>query len=187
MSRLVFGVVGTLLLAWTVLVGSDSWVNAHRLAEGPENESSLYQSYDPEQVIKRFRYERESYGGLHSCGASHLVKSIHHSQGFTPKFTMQANREGELLNALREDIMLRLRMPGMTVTVINNEADGGFTYKYTTENGGGSISVQAPVHQMTVRRYPVPSDVDDVELTIAMEEAWTRPGSETRWWMAAVN
>jgi hypothetical protein len=187
MSRLVLGVVGTLLLAWTVLVGSDSWVNAHRLAEGPENESSLYRNYDPEPVIKRFRYERENYGRGNYSGASQLVKSIHHSQGFTPSFTMQANRERELLNALREDIMLRLRMPGMTVTTINNAADGGFTYKYTTENGGGSISVQAPVRKTTVRRYPVPSDLDDVEFTIALEEMWTRPGSETQWWMAAVN
>jgi hypothetical protein len=187
MSRLVFGVLGTLLLAWTVLVGSDSWVNAHRLAEGPENESYLYQSYDPEQVIKGFRYEGENYGGGHSYGASHLVKSIHHTQGFTPRFTMQANRERELLNALREDIMLRLRMPGMSVTAIDDETDSGFTYKYTTENGGGTISVQAPVHQRTVRRYPVPRDLDDVELTISMEETWTRPGSETQWWMAAVN
>jgi hypothetical protein len=187
MSRIVLGVVGALVLAWTILAGSDSWVNAHRIAEGPENESSLYQSYDPEQVIKRFRYEHESYGSGHFNGASQLVKSIHHSQGFTPRFTMQANREGELLNALREDIMLRLRMPGTVVTAINNEADGGFTYKYVTDNGGGSISVQAPVHQMTVRRYPIPSDLDDVELTITMEETWTRPRSETEWWMAAVN
>ena len=187
MSRLVIGVVGSLLLAWTLLVGSDSWVNAHRLAEGPENESSLYQSYDPEQVIKRFRYGHENYGSGHFYGASHLVKSIHHSQGFTPRFTMQAKREQELLNALREDIMLRLRMPGTTLAAIKNEADGGFTYKYTTENGGGSISVQAPVRQMAVRRYPIPSDLDDVELTITMKETWTRPGSETEWWMAAVN
>jgi hypothetical protein len=187
MSRLVLGVAGMLLLAWTVLVGSDSWVNAHRLVEAPENESSLYQSYDPEQVIKRFRYDGESYGGGHSKGASQLVKSIHHSQGFTPSFTMQANRERELLNALRDDIMLRLRMPGTTLTALNNEADGGFTYRYTTEHGGGRISVQAPVHHMTVRRYPIPDDLDDVELTITMEETWTRPGSETAWWMAAVD
>jgi len=187
MSKLVFGLLGALAVAWTALVGSDHWVNAHRIMDGPGNESCLYRSYDPEQVIKQFRYERESYGGGHSQGASNLIKSIHHSQDFTPRFTMQANQERELLNALREDIVLHLRMTGMTVVATNDEADGGFTYKYTSENSSGSISVQTPAHQMTMRRYSVPSGLDDVELKIALEETWTRPASETQWWMSAVD
>jgi hypothetical protein len=155
--------------------------------DGPGNETCLYRSYDPEQVIKQFRYEHQSYGGGHSNGAVTLIKSIHHIQDFTPIFTVQANRERELLNALREDIVIRLRMTGMTVVATNDKADGGFTYKYTSENSNGSISVQAPVHQMTVRSYPLPSGLDDVGLEIALEETWTRPASETQWWMSAVD
>jgi hypothetical protein len=187
MSRLVLGIVGALLLAWTVLIGVDSWLSAHRLGAGPQNESSLYQSYDPEQVVKRFRYEREGYGRGTSDGASQLIKSITHSQSFSPKFTMRSTQERELLDALREDIVLRLKEPGMTVVATNDEADGGFTYKYTSANSVGSISVRAPAHHMTVRHYPVPNGLDDVELMITLEETWTRPASETSWWMAAVD
>jgi hypothetical protein len=187
MSKLVFGLIGTLAVAWTALVGWNQWVNAHRIMDDPGNESCLYRSYDPEQVIKQFRDEHENYGGGHSHGAVTLIKSIHHIQDFTPKFTMQANEERELLNALREDIVLHLRMTGMTVVATNDDAEGGFTYKYTSENSSGSISVQAPVHQMTMRGYPLPSGLDDVELKIALEETWTRPASETQWWMSAVD
>ncbi len=187
MKRLVLGLISVLVLAWTALLGWDRWVNDHRIVAGPQNESPLYQSYDPEPVIKKFRYEGESYGGGHGNGASQLIKYIRHSQDFTPRFTMQANRERELLNALREDIMLRLRITGMTVVATHDEADGGFTYNYTSGNSVGSISVQAPGHQMTVRRYFVPSGLDDVELKIALEETWTRPASESQWWMSAAD
>ncbi len=153
----------------------------------PGTKAALYRGYDPEQVIKQFRYEHESYGGGHSNGALTLIKSIHHIEDFTPMFTMQANQEQELLNALREDIVLHLRMTGMTVVTSNDDADGGFTYKYTSDNSHGSISVQTAVHQMTMRRYPVPSGLNDVELKIDLEETWTRPASETQWWMSAVD
>lgn len=187
MRRIVFRFLSVLLLAWTVLFGWDFWVNAHRIVEGPENESALYRSYDPEQVIKLFRYERESYGSGHGYGAAQLVTYIHHSQEFTPRFTMQANLGRELLHALREDILYRLRDTGMTVVATNDEADGGFTYKYTSQNIRGSISVQAPVRRMTVRRYSVPRGLDDVEIKIALEETWTRPANQLAWWMSAVD
>ena len=144
MKRLVLGIFCVLVVAWTVPVGWDRLVNGHRISAGPRNETALYQSYDPEPVIKRFRYERESYGAGHGDGASQLITYIRHNQDFTPRFTMQASQERELLNALREDILLRLRITGITVVATHDEADGGFTYKYTSGNSVGSISVQAP-------------------------------------------
>lgn len=186
MKKLVL-VITVLILLWTALFGWDRWVNAHRIVAGPENETTLYQSYDPEQVIKRFRYEGEGHNGGDEKGAVQLIKSIRHSREFTPRFTMQADQERELLNALREDIMLRLRNSGMQVVATHDEADGAFTYRYVSGNSAGSISVQAPVHQVTVRRYPVPSGLDDTNLRIALEETWTRPASETQWWMAALD
>jgi hypothetical protein len=187
MTRLALGLISALVVAWTALLGWDQWVNYHRIVAGPDNESSLYQSYDPERVIKNFRCKGENYGGGHGSGALQLIKYIRHSQDFTPRFTMQAKRERQLLNALREDIILQLRITGMTLVATEDEADGGFTYKYTSENSSGSISVQAPVYQMTIRRYPVPTGLDDVELKIALEETWTRPASESQWWMSAVD
>ena len=74
----------------------------------------------------------------------------------------------------------RDRITGMIVVATHYEADGGFTYNYTSGNSVGSISVQAPSHQMTVRRYFVPGGLNDVELKIALEETWTRPASETQ-------
>jgi hypothetical protein len=100
---------------------------------------------------------------------------------------MQANRERELMTALRENIVGWLRITGMNVVGTHDEADGGFTYKYTSGNSVGSISVQALEHLVTQRRYPVPSGLDDVALKIALEETWTRPKDETSWWMAAVD
>ena len=41
MSMLVFGLIGALAVAWTTLIGSDHWVNAHRIMDGPGNESCL--------------------------------------------------------------------------------------------------------------------------------------------------
>jgi hypothetical protein len=185
MKKLVLGLISVLVLAYATLLGWDRWVNARRIMAGPGNESSLYQSYDPEQVIREFRYGSESYGSGNGNGALHLIKSIKHNREFIPRFTMQANREQELLIALRKDIVLHLT--GMTVVATHDDPDGSFIYKYTSGNSVGSISVQAPVHHMTVPRYPVPSGLDDVALNIVLEETWSRPASESQLWMAAVD
>jgi hypothetical protein len=58
--------------------------------------------------------------------------------------------------------------------------------EYISGNSVGTISVQAPEYDVTMRRYPVPSGLDDASLNIVMEETWTRPASETRWWMSVV-
>lgn len=187
MKKLALGLLIILVLAWTALLGWGRWVNAHRIVAGPKNETALYQSYDPEQVIKKFRYEGEGHDGGGAESALQLIKSIRHSREFTTRFTMRADQERGLLDALREDIMLRLRNTGMKVVADHDEADGGFTYKYVSGNSAGSISVQAPGHHMTVRRYPVPSGLDDVDLKIALGETWTRPATETQWWMAALD
>jgi hypothetical protein len=184
-SALVF--VGICVLGWSAMFGCDRWINAHRIVAGPANESPLYQSYDPEQVLKKFRYEGEGYDGGHGKGAAQEIKHIEQWQDFTPRFTMQANREQDLLNALREDIMLRLKVTGMTVTANHDHVDGGFSYKYISRNSVVSISVQAPAHHIAERRYPVQTGLDDVELKIALAETWTRPASETQWWMSAVD
>jgi len=176
----------TILLLWTALAW-DQWVNAHRIMAGPDNETMLYRGYNPEQVIKEFRYEGEGHSGGNSEGALHLIKSMRQNRDFTPRFTMQADREPELLNALRNDILFRMRNAGMKVVATHDEADGAFTYKYVFGSSTGSITVQAPAHEVTVRRYPVPSGLDDVVLNIALEETWTRPASETQWWMAMVD
>lgn len=187
MKKLVLGLISVLVLVYAALIGWDRWVNTHRIVAGPGNESSLYQGYDPERVIRNFRYGSESYGSGGGYGAVQLINSIRHNKNFIPRFTMPANRERQLLTALREDITLQLETAGMAVVATRNDADGGFTYKYTSRNSVGSISVQAPVHHMTMRRYPVPSRLDDVALNIVLEETWTRPASESQWWMSAVD
>lgn len=175
------------MLACLASLGWDRWVNAHRIEAGPENETTLYQNYAPETVIKKFRYEGESFARGQSNGAVQLIKKIQYDEDFTPRFTMRADRESELMKALRENIIGWLPVTNTTVVANHEESNGGFTYEYRAGNSAGSISVQAPARQMTVRRYPVPSGMDDVRLKIALEETWTRPASETQWWMAAVD
>ena len=186
MKRILIGSITVLVLAWAMVVGLNGWINAHRLIAGPENESSFYQNYDPEQVIARFRYTGEGHDGAHSNGASQLIKSIRHFGGFTPRFTMRAAREPELLNALHDDILSRLRLTKANVVARDDGLDGGFTCKYIAGNSVGTITVRVPQYRAAVRRYPVPSGLDDVSLNIVMEETWTRPASETRWWMSVV-
>ncbi len=187
MKRLFIGLISVLVLAYAALFGWDRWINAHRIMPSPENETALYQSYDPEPVINKFRYEGEGHEDGSGIGSSNGIKSIQHSRDFRPRFTMQAHRVRELVNALREDIILRLRTTGVNVVATHDESDGGFTYKYTSGNSVGSISVQAPEQNVTERKYPMPSGLDDVALKIALEETWTRAANETQWWMAAVD
>lgn len=187
MKRLAIVLIFVLVVGWMSLVGWDRWLAVHRIVAGPENETALYQNYDPEGVIKNFRYEGENYGGGRARGAVQLINSIRQSKDFTPHFTMRSDRERDLMTAVRQDILLWLRIKGTNVVASDVGADGGFTYKYVSGNSVGSISVQAPVHHTTERLYPVPSGLEDVDLNITLEETWMRPERETRWWMAMVD
>ncbi len=176
-------VLCALLLAFTGVVGCDGYVSSYRLMPSPKNETSFFQSYNPEQVLRKFRDEQEGgHSDSDGQGSSNGIKTILQHRMFMPRFTMQADLENSLLSALREDILLHLR--GMTIAAVHDDAGGGFTYKYISGNSVGNISVTAPVHTPATRRYPVPSGLDDVSLNIAIEETWTRPASETRWWMS---
>jgi hypothetical protein len=179
-----FVFVSVLVLAWTIFIGWDRWVNAHRIVAGPENQSQFFTGYNPKPVVAKFQYDEGFHGG-DGNGASQGINSILHSKNFEPGFTMQADRKQELLNALREDILFRLRTTGMTVVASHDEEDGGFTYKYISGNSIGSISVLAPVHDSGVhRQYQLRAGLDDISFRINMEETWTRPASEHQWWMA---
>jgi hypothetical protein len=180
MKRPVLAVLSVLGLAY----GWGQWVNAHRIVSSPDNQTALFQSYNPEPVISRFRPEGEGFEGFDGNSASQGIKSIQHHKEFTPRFPMQADRERELLNALREDIILRLRSNGMNVMATHDEADGGFAYKYLAGNSEGSITVKPLVHVPVQRSYPLPTGLEYVSVTIALEETWTRPASESQWWMA---
>jgi hypothetical protein len=185
MKRLIPQVlISVLILASTALLYWDRWVNAHRIAASPQNETALYQNYDPEPVIKKFRYEGESYGGGSGIGSGNGIKSIQHSREFMPRFTMQANRQSELMKALHEDVLGWLRATSTNVVASHEESNGGFTYKYASGNSVGSISVKPPNPAPVHRNMALPAGLEDVTVTIAMEETWTRPANETQWWMA---
>ena len=70
-------------------------------------------------------YPGEGFDGGHGNGATQLIKHIRLTKDFSPRFTMQASRVQDLLNALRQDIMLRLRMTGTTVLGTHDDADRG--------------------------------------------------------------
>ena len=176
-----------LLLAFTGIVGCDGYVSSYRLMPSSSNETSFFQSYDPEQVLKAFR-EPWGYSSGHENGSSNGIKSILHNQGFTPGLAMQVSRKQELLDAICEDVLLHLRYTGMTVVASYRESDGGLTYRYKSGSSVGKISVHPPYHDAYMRRnMALPSGLDDVRLDILIEETWTRPASETRWWMSMVD
>lgn len=186
MKKLAFGFISLLGLSWLSLVCWGGWVNADRIVAGPDNQSQFLRSYNPTSVVTKFQYGAGSHSS-EGKGFSSGIRSIRHNAEFVPRFIMGADRKQELLNALREDILIRLRSTGTNVVFAHDEADGGFTYDYAAGDSVGSISVKAPVHDPGVhRQLQLVSGLDDISVDIALQETWTRPVSETKWWMAAV-
>ena len=115
------------------------------------------------------------------------AKMAEAAQDYLHQLLSQKPTAQELLNALREDILIRLRSTGTKVVFARDEADGGFTYDYAAGDSVGSISVKAPVHEPEVhRQLQLGPGLDDISVDIALQETWTRPASETKWWMPAV-
>ncbi len=186
MKKLAFGIIGLLGLCWLSLVCWGGWVNAHRIVAGTENQSQFLRSYNPTSVVTKFQYDAGSHSS-EGKGFRSGIRSIRHNAEFVPRFIMWSSRKQELLNALREDILLRLGSTGAKVVSAHDEADGGFTYNYAARNSTGAISVKAPVHDPGVHRhFQLAPGLDDISVDIALQETWTRPVSETKWWMAAV-
>jgi hypothetical protein len=153
------------------------WTNSHRVVPGPQNQSSFLKSYDPEEVIKTFRYPGEGFGSRHNSGASSGVDSVHHTARFDPDFTIQSSRKPELLTALNEDLLRRLALTDASLLRKSVERDGGFRYEYASGNSVGSISVHPPSQGIVRRNTPLPATLEDITVDIQLEETWTRPQS----------
>jgi hypothetical protein len=100
---------------------------------------------------------------------------------------MQADRERELLKALREDIRLRLSLPGMRVVAIDEQANGRSTYRYVFGQNVGTITVGVPAHITITRHVPLPVGLEDVVLKVDLDETWTLPPNERHWWMSVAD
>jgi hypothetical protein len=170
-----FGFGSLCLLALAALLVWAEWTNSHRIVPGPQNQSSFLKSYDPEQVIKTFRYPGEGSGGGHNSGASSGVGSVHHTAGFDPYFTIQSSRKPDLLTALNEDVLRRLALADARLVRKSVESDGGFRYEYASGNSVGSISVHPPSSGIVHRNMPLPAGLEDITVDIQLEETWTRP------------
>ncbi|UWZ83265.1 hypothetical protein [Occallatibacter riparius] len=118
-------VLSVLLVAWVALAGFDQWVHARWwLVDGPDNQSKFFRTYDPQPVYAKYQHD----GGLsvgHGQGCGPGFRSIQHFADFTPGFTIRVDRKQELLDALRNDILLQLRNTGTNVAATHDQADGG--------------------------------------------------------------
>jgi hypothetical protein len=187
MKKLAFGFISLLVLSWLSLVCWGGWDNAHRIVAGPDNQSQFLRNYNPRSLVHKFQYDAGPHSSEGGKGFSSGIRSIRHNAEFVPRFIIVADRKQELLKALREDILIRLRSTGTKVVFARDEADGGFTYDYAAGDSVGSISVKAPVHEPEVhRQLQLGPGLDDISVDIALQETWTRPASETKWWMPAV-
>jgi hypothetical protein len=178
--------ISVLVLAWMAFTGCHQWATAHWwIVNGPDNQSEFFKTYNPQPVYTPFQHDGCSVG--HGEGSSPGYRSIRHYAEFTPGFTMRVDRKQELLDALRNDILLRFRNTDTKIVASDNEADGGFTYKYVSGHSIGSISVQPPVHDEVQRVTSLEAlfgpGLDDLRFKVALKETWTRPANETPWWM----
>jgi hypothetical protein len=191
MKRLWFW-LSVLLVAWVALIALDKWIHARWwLVDGRDNQSKFFRTYDPQPVYAKYQYDAGWHGG-HGEGCGMGFRSIRHFADFTPGFTIRVDRKQELLDALRNDILLQFRNTGTNVVATHDQADGGFTYKYVAGNSIGSISVEPPVHDEGLKRNtPLEAlfgpGLDDIRFKVALEERWTRPAAETPWWMAMMD
>jgi hypothetical protein len=190
MKRRVLELISVLVLTWMAFVGLNGWITARWwIVGGPDNQSQFLRTYDPQPVYTNFEYIFGEHVA-HGQGWNPGLRSIQHHAEFTPGFTIRVDRKQELLDALRNDVLLQFRNTGTNVVATHNEPGGGFTYKYIAGNSSGSISVQPPVHDEVQRNTPLEAlfgpGLDDIRFKIALEETWTRPPSETPWWMAMV-
>ncbi len=71
----IFGLFSSVLLAVASLVIYGRWVDQRRIVPCPQNQSSFLRSYDPEDVIKKFRCKNESFGLGH--GSARVRYSVH--------------------------------------------------------------------------------------------------------------
>jgi hypothetical protein len=172
-----FGLVSLCLLPFAALVIQAQWEISHRIVPGPQNRSTFLKGYNPEEVIKKFRYP-ESFGSGHSSGAGSDTVSVHHNSGFDGEFAIESSRKLELMAALNEDVLRQLALTDTRVVGKSVEPEGGIRYEYVSGNSVGSISVHPPKPAGFHRNAAMPTTVEYVSWEIKLDETWTRPSSQ---------
>lgn len=174
---IVLGSAGLCLLVFAALVIQGQWAISHRIVPGPENQSAFLKSYNPEEVIQKFRYPGESFADGEPSGAGSDTTHVYHNAGYDGVFTIESSRKLELMAALNEDVLRQLALTDMRVVGKSMETDGGFRYDYASGNSVGSISVR-PLAQANVHRSrALPAAVEDVAWEIKLDETWTLPAA----------
>ena len=139
-----FGFVSLCFLALAALFIWAEWANSHRIVPSPQNQSSFLKSYDPEEVIKKFRCPNEGFDSSHNSGAGSDTTSVRHTAGFVPGFTIQSSRKLDLMTALNEDVLRRFAFTNTRVLGKSVGSDGGVRYDYAS---GDSLAQYQFIHR----------------------------------------
>ena len=158
------------------LVAYASWVQAHMVYPGPQNESAFLRAYDLKAVARPFMAPDPSLSEGRESGGGAGTKFVAHSAGFDEYFTMRADQKGLLIVAVNDDISQRLILSGARILNQSGTPSTGFQFEYATGNTIGSITIKPISPGAVQRNMPLPTGLEDVSLNIAIREQWFPKG-----------
>jgi hypothetical protein len=146
--------------------------NALLISPTPETESTFFQAFTPDNVVKRFSCA--FWWGSGGSSASAGMRYITLQKDFDQYFAIPAGDWVPVMQALQEDISFRLLGSGAQILDQAGDLTGGFQVRYKIRRAVGAILV-APLKTIdadTLRPQGVCKNGIAVQLKVSMQEKW---------------
>lgn len=171
-------VLGTALVVVFVLCCAsvaNVWAGTHMYYPTPENETAFLREYSLEGVVKPFIAPAGQSGGSHGSGEGAGTDSVKRSARFDRDFSMRSEQRASLMTTVNFDLSQRLQASGARILSLNGAPSTGFRIKYLSGKTVGSAVIH-PLSGGVHRNIPLPDGIEDVTLSVEIDEEWLPKG-----------
>lgn len=176
LRNLALGTASAIVLYVVVAVLVNAWDRAHMFYPETKNESAFLRTYSLKRVVVPFIAPPGGSGDGSGTGGTAGTDSVKHTANFGEYFTLRSERRDALMEAVDSDLAEQLRRSGAQSISHSGASSTGFKFRYRSGNSVGFVSIHPLGPGMVQRNMPLADGLEDVAVTIDIEEEWFPKG-----------
>jgi hypothetical protein len=176
LRNFVLGATSVILLYVFLAVMANHWYQTRMHYPSPENASAFLRTYSLKKVVEPYIAPPGGSGDASGSGGGAGINSVKHNANFAEYFTIRSEQKLTLMETVDYDLARRLRASGAQSLSHNGLPSTGFQFRYRSGNSVGSVAIHPLAPGRVQRNLPLADGLEDVALTIDIEEEWFPSG-----------
>jgi hypothetical protein len=176
LRNLALGAASVILLYLFFAVMANHWYKMRMHFPSPENASAFLRTYSLKKVVEPYIAPPGGSGEVSGSGGGAGINSVKHHANFAEYFTMRSEQKQALMETVDHDLAQQLRTSGAQSLSHNGVPSTGIQFRYRSGNSIGSVAIHPLAPGRVQRNLALDDGLEDVALTIDIEEEWFPSG-----------